>query len=70
MTKSQASTARLQMNAALDQAFEAEHLAAARCCLETALECCRSLALGKQLAPRDRLRVNETFAALAARGWC
>ncbi len=71
MTKNQARTARLQMNAALDQAFEeTEYLAAARCCLETALECCRSLALGKRLEPRDRLKVNETFAALAARGWC
>jgi len=71
MTKTQARTARLQMNAALDQAFEeTEYLAAARCCLETALVHCRTLAIGKQLERRDQHRVNETFAALAARGWC
>lgn len=58
------------MTAALRQAFdETVHVAAARCCLETALAHCKALAAGGQLTETDRYDINETFAALAARGW-
>lgn len=69
MTKPQQTATRLQMNSALEQAFDAGTVAAARCCLETALVCCRALAADGALLCDDRLTINETFAALRSRGW-
>lgn len=69
MTKNQAKQLRLQMFSALEQAFDCDTVAPARCCLESALAYCEALADGGQLKQDDRHTVNETFAALAARGW-
>lgn len=63
-------TTRIQMTEALNQAFEAETLAAARCCLETALACTKKLAKSGRLQAADVFAVNETRMALTARGWC
>lgn len=55
---------------ALDQAFNSETEAAARCCLETALAAVQQLVRIGEVNPALPEAVNETRVALMARGWC
>lgn len=55
---------------ALDQAFHSETLAAAKCCLETALSAVQQLVRLGEVNPALSEAVSETRAALMARGWC
>jgi hypothetical protein len=71
MTKAaRAETLSLTVLEALDQAFESETAASARCCLETALAAAKQLVAlgGVDSALLEAL--NETRVALMARGWC
>lgn len=63
-------TLNLTVLEALDQAFESETVAAAKCCLETALSAAQELARIGGATEELGMAVNETRVALMARGWC
>jgi hypothetical protein len=73
MTKrnaARAETLSLTVLEALDQAFESQNVAAARCCLETALSAAQELARIGGATEELGMALNETRVALMSRGWC
>jgi hypothetical protein len=68
--KTRIETLNLTVLEALDQAFESDNVAAAKCCLETALSAAKELARIGGATDELGLALNETRVALMARGWC